>query len=56
MYNETAELNFFIEFMKKCFRSATEFRYIFDLKLIIYSIAVDIEHSTGDFYSPWITT
>ena len=42
---------FFIKFIKKYFCSASDFRYIFDLKLIIYSIAFDIEHSIGDFYS-----
>ena len=38
------------------FSSAYEFEYIFNVKLILYSIAVDIEHSTRDSNLPWITT
>ena len=34
------------------FTSACEFRYIFDLKLFLYSITVDFEDSNGDSYSP----
>ena len=41
---------------KILFSGLCEFRYIFNLKLIIYSIGVDIKHSTGDSNSPWITT
>ena len=43
----------FIEFMKNVF--ILHMCYIVDLKLIIYTIAVDTEYSTGDSYSPWIT-
>ena len=35
-----------IQIYKKCFRSACDFRYIFNRKLIIYPIAVVIEDST----------
>ena len=43
IYNGNTKLNFFI--YKKRFRSACNFRYIFNRKLIIYPIAVVIEIS-----------
>ena len=54
IYYGTAEVNFFVKFIKECFNSARVFRCIFDLKW--YSIAIEIEHSTEISYSPWITT
>ena len=43
---ETLNWSFFIKFIKKCFCFACDFRYIFNWKLIIYPIAIVIEHST----------
>ena len=33
-----------------------DFHNILNLKLIIYLVAVDMEHSIGYSYSPWIIT
>ena len=55
-YNETTKLNFFFQFDEKYFRCTPDFWCIFNLKLVIQSIAIDIEHSTGYSNSPWIIT